>query len=189
MPRAPGGVPLVGRAGALRPRRRRAWRTRSRWSAWPTRTSTAQHPLHRVRRPRPVAERIGRTSTSGSPTWWFHFPGHDQERFLAGSAATCCRCCGAASPPRSPDVAAPRRELGDSGVEVSSLRARVLADVGAHPARAGRVRARPRALARHRLPRGRPLQRRVRERADPVRGTRRSCSARRSARRAGRATR
>ena len=139
------GGALVGGPGAA-PSRRQASRTRTRWSAWPTRTPTARStPLHRLDDPEDVAERVGTDIDLGFTDLVFHFPGNEQARYMEEFARDVLPLlrgrvpAEVASRGRPPQGA---RRLRRRGL---ALRARFLADVGAHPTRAGRVRARPRA--------------------------------------------
>ena len=69
--------------------------------------------------PEDVVERIGTYIELGFTELVFHFPGDDQARTSSSSRATSCPCCATASPCGRPDVALARRQLGDSGLEVS----------------------------------------------------------------------
>ena len=82
------GVPLVGRAGADAASRRRASRTRWRWSAWPTSTLDRAHtPLHRLRRPGGGRREDRALHRPRLHELVFHFPGDEQQRYIDEFAA------------------------------------------------------------------------------------------------------
>ena len=78
----------MGGARAHAASRRRASRTRWRWSASPTRTLDRAHSRFIVSDdPEDVAERIGAYIDLGFTELVFHFPGNEQARYIEEFAA------------------------------------------------------------------------------------------------------
>ena len=87
-PRSPRRRRTGGRRWRSRPRRRKASRTRSRWSAWPTTRVDRAHTRFIVSAdPQEVADKIQPYIDLGFSELVFHFPGNDQRRYIDEFAA------------------------------------------------------------------------------------------------------